>query len=150
MSEEKNPSVDARKAALLSGLSPSMITYLSRIEVFRPSSHAEPQRGKRRMFTFTDVLFLRVIGELLAKGIEVKRLGAALRDAKADAEGWLDIKQSPRRFLVTDGAELFVRREGQLESKTFNGQLAFGFVFDLRETHKQLLKRWPEPAERAA
>jgi DNA-binding transcriptional MerR regulator len=150
MVEEKNPSVDAAKAAILSGLSPTMITYLSRIEVFKPASHSSPQRGKRRVFTFADVLFLKVIADLLAKGIEVKRLGAALRRAKEDSGDWLNIKQSPRRFLVTDGTELFVRREGQLESRTFNGQLAFGFVFDLRETHRELLAKWPDAAEKAA
>ena len=143
MSKEIDP-IDAATAANLSGLSPTMITYLSRIDVLKPQGHEKPQRGKRRQFTFTDVLFLRVISELLSKGIEVKRLGSALMRAKGDAEAWKSISKAPGRYLVTDGTELYIRREGQLESKTFNGQLAFGFVLDLAVAEAALMKSWPK------
>lgn len=144
MSENSNiPSVTARQAAHLSGLSETMVTYLSRIDVLKATGQTTSQRGKPRKFTFSDVLFLRVISDLLSKGIEVKRLGAALRRAKSDADEWLDIKRAPGRFLVTDGTELFLRKAGQLESKTFNGQLAFGFVIDLQEAHRTLSETWP-------
>lgn len=140
------PFVDAPFAAQLSGLSPTMITYLSRIDVLRATGHEQPQRGKRRSFTFSDVLFLRVIAELLGKGIEVKRLGTALQKAKADTETWIHVTKSPQRYLVTDGTELFIRNAGQLESKTFNGQFAFAFVVDLREAQKRLSESWPRKA----
>ena len=120
-----------------------MITYLSRIDVLKATGHEKPQRGKRREFTFADVLFLRVIAALLSKGIEVKRLGAALKKAKADSDSWVNVSKAPHRFLVTDGTELFIRGEGTLESKTFNGQFAFAFVVDLREAKNRLSKIWP-------
>ena len=126
-----------------------MITYLGRIDILRPTGQGAPGRGKRRLFTFTDVLFLKVIAQLLGKGIEVKRLGAALRKAQGSVD-WEQIKRAPGRFLVTDGTELFMRREGQLESKTFNGQLAFGFVIDLYEAHRSLREKWPMALRKAA
>lgn len=143
MSNEKNPSVDAGKAEELSNLSPEMLTYLARIDVLKPSGNDKPGRGRPRRYTFTDVVFLKAIAGLLERGIEVKRLGRALRRAKADASQWMDIRKAPARFLVTDGTDVFFNEAGQLESMTFTGQYAFGFVIDLRPTHKFVADGWP-------
>jgi hypothetical protein len=53
------------------------------------------------------------------------------------------IRRAPRRYLVTDGTELFVRRKGELESKTMDGQLAFAFVLDLGPMHRKISDDWP-------
>lgn len=141
--------VPIKKASELSGLTPHMITYLGRIEVLVPAG-SEPGRGRRRLFTFADVLFLKLIADFLARGIEVKRLGEGLRRAKADAESWLDITKKPRRFLVTDGTEVMVRSKGTLESKTMNGQLVFAFVLDMAFAHASLKEKWPQAGRRRA
>lgn len=141
--------VPIKKAVELSGLTAHMITYLGRIEVLIPSGNVGG-RGKRRLYTFSDVLFLRLIADLLARGIEVKRLGKALRRVKAEADDWLDLKARPRHFLVTDGTEVMLRRKGQLESKTMNGQLVFAFVLDVAAAHKPLAEAWPKAADQRA
>jgi len=135
-------SVPVKKAAELSGLSAHMLTYLSRIEVLIPSGN-EPGRGRRRLYTFSDVLFLRVIAELLIRGIEVKRLGKALKRAKDEADTWLDVRSRPHHFLVTDGTEVMLKKKGQLESITAGGQLVFAFVLDIAAAHKPLAQAWP-------
>jgi DNA-binding transcriptional MerR regulator len=140
----KNPSVNIRQAAKLAGLSPHMITYLGRIEVLTPTVRG---RGRTRLYTFSDVLFLRVIADLLARGIEVKRLRQALQRARSECALWIDIRRTPHRYLVTDGTELFIRNRGHLESKTRNGQLAFAFVLDLAPAHRALVGLWPEQDE---
>ncbi|MSW51033.1 MAG: MerR family transcriptional regulator [Actinobacteria bacterium] len=134
-------SVDISTASAISGLSSHMITYLGRIDVLRPS--VASGRGRVRRYSFNDVLFLRVIAELLARGIEVKRLGAALRRAKNEADLWGDVRAAPRHYLVTDGAEVYLRRKGRLESKTVDGQLAFAFVLDLAHPHGSVTEGWP-------
>lgn len=139
---KKNPSVPVEEAARLSGLSKHMLTYLGRTEILPPSG-SEPRRGRRRAYTFSDVIFLRVIAELLEKGIEVKRLREALKRARDETSSWIDIRRNPRRYLVTDGTELYVNRKGRLESKTVNGQFAFAFVIDLGPTHKAIADSWP-------
>ena len=95
------------------------------------------------MYTFGDVLFLKVIADLLARGIEISRLKAALKRARLETDSWIDIRQAPSHFLVTDGTELFIRKKGELKSKTMNGQLAFAFVLDLSPTHRIIAKSWP-------
>jgi DNA-binding transcriptional MerR regulator len=147
--EETIAAVPIKKAAELSGLTAHMLTYLGRIEVLTPSGNLGG-RGRRRLYTFSDVLFLRLIAELLARGIEVKRLGKALKRVKAEVDDWLDVKAKPRHFLVTDGTEVMIRRKGQLESKTMNGQLVFAFVLDMSAAHKPLAKCWPQAPKRRA
>jgi DNA-binding transcriptional MerR regulator len=144
---EKNPSVSITQAAKLSGLSVHMITYLGRSEILRPSGR-EPRRGRQRLYTFSDVIFLKVIADLLAKGIEVRRLRESLNRARAETSLWIDIQREPRRHLVTDGTDLYVYEDGRLESKTLNGQFAFAFVLDLGPTHKLISEAWPTPASK--
>jgi len=141
---QKNPAIPIQLAADLSGLSLHMVTYLGRLDILTPSEGGG--RGRPRMYTFSDVLFLKVIADLLARGIEVKKLNAALKKAKAEAETWVDIRRAPRHYLVTDGTELFVSKKGRLESKTLNGQLAFAFVLDLAPAHRAIADAWPKEA----
>jgi DNA-binding transcriptional MerR regulator len=137
----KNPAITVAQAATLSGLTVDMITYLGRIDILKASLGGG--RGSRRLFTFSDVIFLKVIASLLANGIEVSRLRASLKRARKEAQTWIDIRRAPRHFLVTDGTELFVRRKGELESKTMDGQLAFAFVLDLVPMHRKISDDWP-------
>lgn len=139
---DKNPTVPVGRAAALSGLSEDMITYLGRLEILTPTRGG---RGRRRMFTFNDVLFLKVISDLLSRGIEVKRLRTALSRARVEAQTWIDIRRAPAHYLVTDGTELFLRKRGELESKTMNGQLAFAFVLDLVPPHRVISDAWARP-----
>lgn len=136
----KNPAVNIREAARLSGLKTHMITYLARTDILRPSRGGG--RGTPRLFTFNDVIFLRVIADLLSRGIEVARLRVALKRARDETETWIDIRRSPARYLVTDGTEVFIRRRGDLESKNKTGQLAFAFVLDLGLAHKKIASEW--------
>jgi len=145
--DNKNPTVTILQAAQLSGLSTHMITYLGRNDILAPRVRG---RGRARLYTFSDVLFLRVIADLLAQGIEVTRLKKALQRTRDECELWIDIRKAPRRYLVTDGTEVFVSNRGRLESKTKNGQFAFAFVLDLDPTHKRVAKEWPNPLRAAA
>jgi DNA-binding transcriptional MerR regulator len=138
----KNPAITINQAATLSGLKIDMITYLGRVDILKPALGGG--RGSRRLFTFNDVIFLRLIAEMLSKGIQVSKLKSSLNRARSEAASWIDIRQAPRRYLISDGTEIFVRRKGQLESKTMNGQLAFAFVLDLGTTHKQVADAWPQ------
>jgi DNA-binding transcriptional MerR regulator len=150
MPEEKSVvAVTVKKAAELSGLTTHMLTYLGRLKILIPSG-SQPGRGRPRLYTFSDVLFLRLIAELLDRGVEVKRLAQALQRVKSEADDWINVRSKPRHFLVTDGTEVFLRRKGSLESKSMNGQLAFAFVLDLAVAHAPLAQRWPRRTRQRA
>ena len=143
----KNPGIRAVQAAKLAGLSVHMITYLGRHDILNPTIRG---RGRTRLYSFNDVIFLKVIADLLASGIEVKRLRLALQRARSECENWIDIRRVPKRYLVTDGTEVFVRDRGRLEFKTKSGQLAFAFVLDLGLAHKSISPLWPTQNETRA
>ena len=144
MQADKNPSVDFKTAARLSGLTAHMLVYLSRNDILIPSGHCVPARGRKRLYTFSDVIFLKAIADLLMRGIEIKRLNAALKRAKAEVDTWIDIKKTPRGLLVTDGTEIYIQRNGRLESKTINRQFAFAFMLDIAALHRTVSENWPE------
>ena len=125
-----------------------MLNYLGRIGVLIPSG-SMPGRGRRRLYTFSDVLFLKLIADLLSKGIEVKRLGTGLKRIKEQADLWLEVKKRPRWYLVTDGTEVMLREKGRLESKTADGQFVFSFVLDMEAAHAPLATAWPRETARA-
>ncbi|XUM23579.1 MerR family transcriptional regulator [Bradyrhizobium oligotrophicum S58] len=64
--DPKNPSITIDQAADLSGLKVDMITYLGRVDILKPSLGGG--RGSRRLFTFNDVIFLRLIAEMPLEG----------------------------------------------------------------------------------
>lgn len=84
--------VSILQASKLCGLSVHMITYFGRIDVLKPTIGGQ---GRQRLYSFNDVAFLRVISDPLSKGIEVKRLGEALRRARAQSATWLTSKRPP-------------------------------------------------------
>lgn len=132
--------VDAQRACALSGVSRPMLDYLSREEMLLPSGSSDRKRGKRRLYTFGDVVVLRVIGRLLASGIEVRRLRRGLKKLQqrtaASTPGELSF-----RYLVTNGAEIFLKGpDGKFETLTGGGQLAFAFLIDMRHSEAEVLK----------
>ena len=64
----------AKTAAHLTGLTAPMLDYLVREGFIAPSGSIERGRGKPRLFTFGDLVTLRVLARLLSSGIEIRRL----------------------------------------------------------------------------
>jgi DNA-binding transcriptional MerR regulator len=127
----------AVEACRFSGLSPTMLDYLTRESFIVPTGSIRRGRGIRRLYTFGDIVTLRVIAQLLRSGIEIRRLRRALRTLQkrmADAKPG----QLPFRYLVTDGAEVFFRDNLNVESLTRDGQFAFAFMIDVHRFDRQL------------
>lgn len=131
--------VGANRACDLSGLSRPMLDYLSREGFIRPSGSGSLQRGKKRLYTFGDVVVLRIIGRLLTSGVEVKRLHFALRSLRPRASA-TGPGQFPFRFLVTNGKEILLRGpNGTFESLKYAKQLEFAFVVDVHHAEREIV-----------
>lgn len=139
---------DARATARLCGFgSVAMIDYLERSGVFTPSRKRNKNRGKRRFYTFRDVLVLRTIKALLDSGTSV----AAIKDSliafqrirwKAD-EAVLEDNAGPLRWLIASGGKIYLARSIQgLVELSGSGQMAFSFVIDIEKMHTELCKDW--------
>lgn len=145
MSRTKVPDqITVRRAAALSGLTPYTVDYLCRSRTLVPSGSAiKPGRGKRRNYTFGDVVILRALAVLLKQGLSVYRLREALQHLRS-RHPEITPKSLPGKFLVTDGIEVFFRRNGSIENLNRRGQLAFGFVLELNRLRRDVMKKAKE------
>ena len=118
-----------------------MIDYLCRTKVAYPSKSKKRGRGRYRLFSFGDVVFLRSMSTLLAGGVSVSRLKKALPSIRRHFRQ-ITPTSVPIDFLVTDGREVFVRSgENRLESLSEKGQMAFSFVLQLKISQGEILKK---------
>jgi DNA-binding transcriptional MerR regulator len=131
-------SFPAGQAAKLSGLTLHMLNYLSRYEVVIASGSIERGRGKRRMYTYADVLLLRVLAQLLNQGVSVLGLRNELTAYRKRSGGLPDI--STGRYFVTNGYTVYLQNRGRLENLA-TGQQAFSFVLDMRPIREDLQKQ---------
>lgn len=122
----------SRRACELSGLSPTMLDYLIRERFISASASKARGRGRARLFTFGDIVTLKVIRHMLRSGIEIRKLAGGLRKFRAKTRK-TTFTNLPYRFLVTDGTDIFLEEDGKLESLTQDGQLAFLFLVDLKQ-----------------
>lgn len=134
---------DTRQAAILSGLPVTMIDYLCRTNIAVPSYPVERGRGRKRMYTFTDVVILRGIAKLLDAGVGVSRLGRALNNLRKHHPEIISTSL-PTPYIVTDGREVFLRRSDEVLETLATGQLAFGFVIEvarlMEEVNSELIR----------
>jgi DNA-binding transcriptional MerR regulator len=154
--------MNAKKAAFVAGFrSQLMLDYLERQGLFEReevrSSRAakDRRRGRHRDYTFRDVVVLRAINQLLDKGVSVERIKSAVISFSRDDKFQCDRRRlryddSPIQYLVTDGRQLYFRKDGTgVTSILEGGQEAFFFVLDVRNAQEFVDKRDPEKKKRA-
>lgn len=120
----------AQQACRLTRCTPHQLRYWDRVDLVRPSIQQTGGRpGRRRLYSFRDLVALRVVRSLLDNGMSVQRVRRAwdyLRRT-ADMENHLSEVQ-----LVTDGHSIFrvAADEGELVDALREGQLAFFVAID--------------------
>lgn len=139
---------DTRTVAQLCGFgSVAMLDYLERSGVFVPERRREKGKGRRRRYTFRDVLILKAIAAVLRNGASVASLKDALvglqRIQFRAEETVLEDKAGPLRHLVVSGSRIYLcRSRDELVDLAMGGQMTFSFVIDLDQLHSQLAKEW--------
>lgn len=130
-------------AARLSGLTVDMIGYLERFRVSRPTAR-ETGRGRRRRYTAADVTYLAVLRQMLARGIEVRRLQEPLVKAKAKMDALVARTGGLDGFLVTDGKKVEVKQISDDGLKPVDAGYQFAFVFELERPYQKIVEKWPK------
>lgn len=120
----------SHQACRLSGCTPRQLRYWDQIGLIRPSVRRTGGRpGVPRLYSFRDLVALRVVKSLLDGGMSLQRVRRAydyLR-RRAGLEGHLsEVK------LITDGQSIFkvARREGEILDALRQGQMAFFVAID--------------------
>jgi DNA-binding transcriptional MerR regulator len=125
---------------------PWMVDYLCRHGIVEPSGRKAPGRGRPRLFTFSDIVMLRAIHDLLKHGISVKRLVDNLKKYKKTIRS-IKPNDIPFRYMVTDGINVFFVNDGDkhlAQRADFAGQYCFSFFVDLENAQKAVIRKIEE------
>ena len=120
----------AHQASRFTGCTPRQLRYWDQIGLVRPSVQQTGGRpGVPRMYSFRDLVALRVVKSLLDGGMSLQRVRRAWEYLNKKAR--LDDHLAGVR-LVTDGKSIFkvVRREGEVLDALRQGQMAFFVAID--------------------
>lgn len=126
------------EAALYAGLSLSMVDYLCRTRILVPTATKTRGRGRKRLYSFGDIVMLRVIAKLLAHGIEVARLRVGLR-ALRSVHPEITPTSLPDGLLCTDGRTVYIRKGPDVLEDLARGQYAFAFVLELNQVREEVM-----------
>jgi DNA-binding transcriptional MerR regulator len=137
----------AAEAARISGIrSTHMLDYLHRMGIVRPQHAATPGKGKRRHYSYTDLVVLRLVARMLEQGLSVKRLEASLAELRKQVTV-LDGDRAASLFLVTDGKNAYWKKSpGEVVDLTASGQFAFSFVLNARQIHSEVIHAMEQTA----
>lgn len=115
----------AQQACQFTGCTPHQLRYWDRVDLVRPSIQATGGRpGRRRLYSFRDLVALRVVKSLLDNGMSVQRVRRAWNYLRRTA----DMEQHLSEVrLVTDGQSIFrvAADDAELLDALREGQLAF-------------------------
>ncbi len=120
----------ADQASRLTGCTAHQLRYWDRVNLVRPSVQATGGRpGVRRLYSFRDLVALKVIRALLDGGMSLQRVRRAydyLRKRAGLEQHLSEVK------LVTDGVSIFkvCRTDGELLDALKEGQMAFFIAID--------------------
>jgi DNA-binding transcriptional MerR regulator len=106
------------------------LRYWDRIGLVRPSLQSTGGRpGVRRLYSFRDLVALKVISSLLERGMSLQRVRTAYDYLRKKAE--LDTHLSEVK-LVTDGRSIYqmFRNDDELSDLLREGQMAFYWAID--------------------
>lgn len=135
-----NVGYPAGQAARLAGIPYRTLDFWARSGFIIPSIVQSTGKGSDRIYSFQDIVALRVAGKLRTAGISLQALRQVLAYLQA-RDGF----ESPlaETYLVSDGRDVFEKRGDDVMSVFRRpGQAAFSWVLDLggvvEEVRKQL------------
>jgi DNA-binding transcriptional MerR regulator len=120
----------AEQASRFTGCTPHQLRYWDRVNLVKPSVQATGGRpGVKRLYSFRDLIALRVIRSLLDGGMSLQRVRRAIEFLRKKAG--LDEHLSEVR-LVTDGKSIFkiCKTDGEVLDALKEGQMAFFLAID--------------------
>lgn len=127
-------------AAKLSGLTVTMVDYLCRTKVIEPTIKGQRGRGKKRQYSFGDVVILRAMARLLLAGVSVGRLKKALQSLRR-YHPEITTNNLPKPYIFCDGKDIFFRHGDEVLESLSSGQFSFGFVIEIAKLRTEVIEQ---------
>jgi DNA-binding transcriptional MerR regulator len=97
---------DSKTASRIVGVSLRQLQYWDEQDFIRPSAKLAEGRGTKRLYSFNDLVCLKVVKDLAQHGFSLQMIRRCLRPLKKNSSGTLRLAESLK--YLTDGQELFV------------------------------------------
>jgi DNA-binding transcriptional MerR regulator len=118
------------EVVVLTGFSKYMLDYLAREDIFRPSSRKNNVSGKRRLYSFEDVVLLRALKTICAGKGQIRHFTKSLKIYRKTF-GPLRPGQHVKNILVVQGDRLCAYDNCKDAYDLISGQRTLSFVIDL-------------------
>lgn len=127
------------EVVVLTGFSKYMLDYLAREQIFEASLPPieERRRGKRREYSYEDLVLLRALHAICAGRGKIRNLKSALVAFRKEF-GQISPKQRIARHLVVQGDELCVVTANGTMRQLRDGQMTLSLVIDLAEVREEI------------
>jgi DNA-binding transcriptional MerR regulator len=125
---------DSKTASRIVGVSLRQLQYWDEQEFIRPSVKPAEGRGTKRLYSFNDLLCLKVVKDLAQHGFSLQMIRRCLRPLKENAAQTM--RRAGSLKYLTDGEELFVitnDRQQILEAMKRQFVLSLGIGSLIRE-----------------
>lgn len=116
-----------------------MLDYLAREDIFAPRQ-ADGRRGRRRSYSYADIVLLRALHNICSGRGKVRFLKASLAAFREEL-GPMEPGQRLDRLLVVEGDKLCIRDPNRPPREILTGQLTFSFIVDLKEVSAAVANR---------
>lgn len=115
----------AEDASRLTGTTPSQLRYWDKIRLVQPSLQRTAGRaGRRRIYSFRDLVTLRVVVTLKESGLSLQRISRAWNYLRRMGVDPAEVR------LETDGISIYAVEDNELRDLLKEGQLAFFVELD--------------------
>ena len=109
----------------LVGISYRQLDYWARTGLVTPSVRAADGSGSQRLYSFTDLVELRIIKRLLDAGVSLQRIREAIGYLRSESSG----KPLSDITLMSDGRRIYACHSGEeVVDVLANGQAVFGIA----------------------
>jgi DNA-binding transcriptional MerR regulator len=134
----------------LVGISYRQLDYWARTGLIRPSIQTARGSGTQRLYSFTDIVQLKVVKRLLDAGMSLKRIRSAMDILRAQLDSDAPLADVT---LLSDGSTIYAAHSPDEVVDVFRkGQGVFGIAVGpvQEELEGEILRLFPEPADEAA
>jgi DNA-binding transcriptional MerR regulator/predicted RNase H-like HicB family nuclease len=129
----------------LTGITYRQLDYWDRTSLVRPSVRSAQGKGSRRVYSFQDLVEIRVVSKMLASGVSLHTVRKAVRYL---AQHFAQERPLAQLTLVGQGKSVLVRMQENLVNAAANGQVMIAVpVGAIAEELQTIVVKMSEPSE---